>query len=192
MRHCRRPLPALGPLRILQRPAGRARPGRPADHVPNHELQGHRRPLPAGDDLAARAQLPQLHLRQRQSLRTIEGRPLLEMHPDDAAARGIADNSTVRVFNDRGSYECHAEVSTRARPGVVNGPGHLVAQAGAEQHQRERGDQPGPHGPGPCTDVLRLFGGGADVPRGCRGRRLLRKSPPDIHHREFIDLAIQR
>jgi anaerobic selenocysteine-containing dehydrogenase len=29
----------------------------------------------------------------------------------------------VRVFNDRGSYECHAEVSTRARPGVVNGLG---------------------------------------------------------------------
>ena len=57
------------------------------------------------------------------SLRTIEGRPLLEMHPDDAAARGIADGSTVRVFNDRGSYECHAEVSTRARPGVVNGLG---------------------------------------------------------------------
>jgi anaerobic selenocysteine-containing dehydrogenase len=27
------------------------------------------------------------------------------------------------VFNDRGSYECHAEVSTRARPGVVNGLG---------------------------------------------------------------------
>ena len=45
------------------------------------------------------------------------------MHPDDAAARGIADGSDVRVFNDRGSYECHAEVSTRARPGVVNGLG---------------------------------------------------------------------
>ncbi len=36
---------------------------------------------------------------------------MLELHPDDAAARGIADGSTVvRVFNDRGSYECHAEV----------------------------------------------------------------------------------
>ena len=83
--------------------------------VPNHELQGHRRPPPAGHDLAARAQLPQLHLRQRQKPAHHRSRPLLEMHPD-AAARGIADGSTVRVFNDRGSYLCHAEVSTRARP----------------------------------------------------------------------------
>ena len=29
----------------------------------------------------------------------------------------------VRVFNDRGSYRCHAAVSLRARPGVVNGLG---------------------------------------------------------------------
>ena len=29
----------------------------------------------------------------------------------------------VRVFNDRGSYRCHATVSERARPGVVNGLG---------------------------------------------------------------------
>lgn len=57
------------------------------------------------------------------SLRSIEGRPLLEIHPDDAAPRGIADGSVVRVFNARGSYRCHAAVSTRARPGVVNGLG---------------------------------------------------------------------
>jgi anaerobic selenocysteine-containing dehydrogenase len=41
----------------------------------------------------------------------------------DAAARGIADGSTVRVFNGRGSYRCRAAVSTRAREGVVNGLG---------------------------------------------------------------------
>ena len=29
----------------------------------------------------------------------------------------------VRVFNDRGEYRCKAEVSGRARPGVVNGLG---------------------------------------------------------------------
>jgi anaerobic selenocysteine-containing dehydrogenase len=29
----------------------------------------------------------------------------------------------VRVYNDRGSYRCKAEVSLRARPGVVNGLG---------------------------------------------------------------------
>ncbi|GCL64006.1 molybdopterin-containing oxidoreductase family protein [Pseudaquabacterium pictum] len=57
------------------------------------------------------------------SLRSIEGEPLVEMHPDDAAARGIADGQLVRVFNDRGSYRCKAAVGSRARPGVVNGLG---------------------------------------------------------------------
>lgn len=57
------------------------------------------------------------------SLRSIEGEPLLEMHADDAAARGIAGGAMVRVFNDRGEYHCRAEVSERARPGVVNGLG---------------------------------------------------------------------
>ncbi|WP_298835355.1 molybdopterin oxidoreductase family protein [uncultured Piscinibacter sp.] len=57
------------------------------------------------------------------SLRDIEGEPLLEIHEADAAPRGIADGATVRVFNDRGSYVCKARLSTRARPGVVNGLG---------------------------------------------------------------------
>jgi len=57
------------------------------------------------------------------SLRSIEGEPLLELHPDDAAARGIADGQMVRVFNHRGSYRCKAAVGGRARPGVVNGLG---------------------------------------------------------------------
>lgn len=58
-----------------------------------------------------------------QSLRSIEGEPLLEIHADDAVPRGIADGAMVRVFNDRGEYVCRASVSRRARPGVVNGLG---------------------------------------------------------------------
>ena len=57
------------------------------------------------------------------SLRSIEGEPWLEIHPDDAAPRGIADGELVSVFNDRGSYQCKAAVSTRARVGVVHGLG---------------------------------------------------------------------
>lgn len=57
------------------------------------------------------------------SLRDLESEPIVEVHPDDAAARGLADRAPVRVFNDRGSYHCTARVSTRARPGVVNGLG---------------------------------------------------------------------
>lgn len=53
------------------------------------------------------------------SLRDTEGEPWLDLHPDDAAARGIVDGSYVRVFNDRGSLELRARVTDRARRGVV-------------------------------------------------------------------------
>src|SRR5688500_785397 len=54
-----------------------------------------------------------------QSLRDAEGEPHLEIHPQDAAARGIADGIRVRVFNDRGSLLLKARVTDRARPSVV-------------------------------------------------------------------------
>ena len=93
------------------------------DHLPNYELQGTdaRYPL-AMISPPARNFLNSTFVNV-QSLRTIEGRPILEIHPDDAEARGIANDAVVRVFNDRGSYLCHAAVSRRARPGVVNGLG---------------------------------------------------------------------
>jgi len=53
------------------------------------------------------------------SLRDAQGEPILEIHPLDAGARGIADGTFVRVFNDRGSLELAARVTDRARPGVV-------------------------------------------------------------------------
>ncbi len=51
-----------------------------------------------------------------------ELRPFLEIHPSDAAARGISDGDGVRVINDRGSCELFAVVTTRAREGVVVSP----------------------------------------------------------------------
>ncbi len=57
------------------------------------------------------------------SLRELEGEPLLEMHESDAAARGLQSGDTVRVFNPRGVYRCKLKVSSRARLGVVNGLG---------------------------------------------------------------------
>lgn len=93
------------------------------DHLPNYELQGNdaRHPL-AMISPPARNFLNSTFVNVT-SLRNIEGRPILEIHPDDAEARGIGNDAVVRVFNDRGSYECHATVSRRARPGVVNGLG---------------------------------------------------------------------
>src|SRR5213592_2229253 len=47
------------------------------------------------------------------------GEPSLEIHPGDAAARGIANGDAVRIFNDRGSLTARARVSDKAREGVV-------------------------------------------------------------------------
>ncbi|MCA0243052.1 MAG: molybdopterin oxidoreductase family protein [Proteobacteria bacterium] len=98
-----------------------------ADHVANHE-SAERTP-----ELAARYPLAMISPPARhflnstfvnvKSLRSVEGEPIVEIHPDDAAARGIESGQTVTVFNDRGRYRCKAEVSVRARPGVVNGLG---------------------------------------------------------------------
>jgi anaerobic selenocysteine-containing dehydrogenase len=93
------------------------------DHVPNYEVPGTSGHYPlAMISPPARNFLNSSFVNVR-SLRDIEGEPLLEMHADDAAARGIVSGGVVRVFNDRGEYRCKVQVSPRARPGVVNGLG---------------------------------------------------------------------
>ena len=51
-----------------------------------------------------------------------EKEPRLDLHPDDARARGIGDGDRVRIFNDRGAFTVKAAVSDRTRPGVVVAP----------------------------------------------------------------------
>jgi len=97
------------------------------DHVPPYES------VASAPALAARYPLAMISPPARnflnstfvnvKSLRDIESEPIVEIHPDDATARGLADHTPVRVFNDRGSYHCTARVSRRARAGVVNGLG---------------------------------------------------------------------
>jgi anaerobic selenocysteine-containing dehydrogenase len=53
------------------------------------------------------------------SLRDTEGEPHLDIHPQDAAERGISNDDQVTVFNDRGSLRLKARLTDRARPGVV-------------------------------------------------------------------------
>ena len=112
-------------------PSGKARacaPGLPLPEVVlNHEC------AEADPALAARYPLAMISPPARhflnstfvnvRSLRDIEGEPCVEMHADDAAARGLADGQLVRVFNDRGEHHCVLRLNGRARPGVVNGLG---------------------------------------------------------------------
>ncbi len=51
-----------------------------------------------------------------------EKTPRLVIHPDDAASRDIATGDRVRIVNDRGSFTATAEVTDRARSGVVVSP----------------------------------------------------------------------
>ncbi|MDP1571354.1 MAG: molybdopterin-dependent oxidoreductase [Vicinamibacterales bacterium] len=46
----------------------------------------------------------------------------LEIHPEDAASRGVHDGDTVRVFNALGEMVCPAHVTDHVRPGTVSYP----------------------------------------------------------------------
>jgi anaerobic selenocysteine-containing dehydrogenase len=101
------------------------------DHIPNHEApQAQDRYPLAMISPPARNFLNSSFVNVK-SLRDMEGEPLLEIHPEDAAARQLQDGEMVRVFNDRGSYECKAQISTRAQPGMVVGLGIWWRKLGA-------------------------------------------------------------
>lgn len=53
----------------------------------------------------------------------------LQMHPDDAESRGIADGDPVRVFNALGDVHCIANVSAHIARGVVSLPKGLWRQS---------------------------------------------------------------
>ncbi|MET7970146.1 molybdopterin-dependent oxidoreductase [Micromonospora sp. NPDC005305] len=47
------------------------------------------------------------------------GPPRMHLHPDDAAARGLADGDAVRVHNDRGAFLAAVAVDEATRPGLA-------------------------------------------------------------------------
>lgn len=54
-----------------------------------------------------------------QSFIKSERQPFIELNPEDAARREIADGDTVRAWNDRGDCLLIARVSDRVKPGVA-------------------------------------------------------------------------
>jgi anaerobic selenocysteine-containing dehydrogenase len=75
----------------------------------------------------------------------------LEIHPDDAAARGIADGDEVRVWNDYGEVRVKARWSRDLKPGVV------LLPKGLWSHQTASGTTSNAVSPDTLTDL----GGGA-------------------------------
>ncbi|WP_363466761.1 molybdopterin-dependent oxidoreductase [Halogeometricum borinquense] len=53
-------------------------------------------------------------------IREINPEPRLDIHPEDAEARGIEDGDYVRVHNDRGEMVVRAKVNEAVKPGLVN------------------------------------------------------------------------
>src|ERR1700737_1099769 len=51
--------------------------------------------------------------------RARQGRPEAMIHPDDAAALGIADAAEIALGNPRGEIRAHARLFEGVRPGVV-------------------------------------------------------------------------
>ena len=86
-------------------------------------------PLPSGGDIPSGTGLQlitgkQLHFlnsgynnQDRHSRRA--GELFVEIHPDDAEGRGVADGDVVRVGNDRGEVRALCRISDRVRRGVV-------------------------------------------------------------------------
>ncbi len=52
-------------------------------------------------------------------IRRVSDRPRVQIHPEDARDRGVADGDPVRIFNDRGSFEVEARFDFGIRPGCV-------------------------------------------------------------------------
>lgn len=55
----------------------------------------------------------------RLMLETTRGKPVVHLNPTDAAARGVADDDWVRLFNDLGDLHVSARVAAAVRPGQV-------------------------------------------------------------------------
>ena len=52
-----------------------------------------------------------------------EERPLVQIHPIDAAQRGIVSDDCVRIFNELGEISLPAEVTEAIVPGTILAPG---------------------------------------------------------------------
>lgn len=57
-----------------------------------------------------------------ESLRHAAGEPTVDIHPDDAAERGIVNGGIVEVFNGRGSFQARAQVGPTVKKGVLMSP----------------------------------------------------------------------
>jgi hypothetical protein len=141
LRLCRRalrrgPLPhAVRPLRVLQRAPGRAGAldGLP-DHVPNYEAPGSSTQFPLAMISPPARNFLNSTFVNVQSLRDIEGEPLLEMHTQRCAGARPGHPAAWCGCSTSAAITAAARKSPGARPGVVNGLGIWWRKLGLDGH----------------------------------------------------------
>jgi biotin/methionine sulfoxide reductase len=94
-------------------------PGHPTWFEPSDWADAGRHPLHLIANQPSTRLHSQLDMGAVSQASKIRGREPMRIHPDDAAARGIADGDVVRLLNDRGACLAGAVVTTDVRPGVV-------------------------------------------------------------------------
>src|SRR3954453_17663841 len=86
-------------------------------------LPGYTPPAEAAEGLALIAPASHWFLNStfanKPDLQARAGEPRIEIHPQDAAPRGLETGDQARVFNARGEFVAAVEVSDRVRPGVI-------------------------------------------------------------------------
>jgi trimethylamine-N-oxide reductase (cytochrome c) len=70
------------------------------------------------------------------------------IHPSDAELRGIENEDVVKLYNDRGSVLCVAQVTERVRPGTIH------AWASSAKYDPLEPGKPGSIDKGGCVNIL--------------------------------------
>ncbi|WP_223066036.1 molybdopterin-containing oxidoreductase family protein [Paenibacillus caui] len=83
-----------------------------------------------------------------EKLKKIEKGPILQIHPQDARDRGIAEGDRVAVWNDRGTFEAKAMVTDRMLPGTVVSQGLWWGEGGRHRSNALTSDKPSDMGGG--------------------------------------------
>ena len=132
------PLTPDGKVNLVPKELDREAPGGLYGYWPDPSTERHPLTLisPATDKRIS-STLGQLH----------RGPVPVELHPEDARARGIADGDRVRITNDLGEVVCRARVHEEVRPGVV------VLPKGLWAHNTENGSTSNALSPDTLTDI---------------------------------------
>ena len=96
-------------------------PGHPA-WLPSTDVPGSAAPMHLVANQPATRLHSQLDFGGHSSAEKRRGREVARMHPEDAAARGIADGDIVKLHNARGACLAAVVLTTDVRPGVIQLP----------------------------------------------------------------------